>query len=157
MEIIEGATATFTVFHCSLGLVVIICSMASFRISIPVDRVTCSAPRYIARSTFFGSSIGVGKDWAVKINRKFVNTLKSRHKLDQNWFQNWREPERFNNFLWSWSWNEWCVIRIIFFAISPGILPFMRIFVKSVVIYLNNNTCLLNHQTLFRNIYVSDI
>ena len=66
MEIIDGATATLTERHLSVGTVDTSLSIASFSISIPVARDTCVQPRYCARRTFFGSSMGVGNDWARK-------------------------------------------------------------------------------------------
>jgi len=72
MEIMEGATATFTERHFSLGTVDISLSIASLSISIPVARDTCVEPRYCARRTFFGSSIGVGNDWAGKYTKSNI-------------------------------------------------------------------------------------
>lgn len=66
MVIIDGAIDILTGCHCSGGTDAISLSMDSLRVSIPVAHDTCVHPRYWARRIFFGSSIGVGKDWAVK-------------------------------------------------------------------------------------------
>lgn len=57
---------TFTLGHCSDGASFISFSMASFIVFIPTAWCTSVLPKYCARNTFFGSSIGVGKDCAGK-------------------------------------------------------------------------------------------
>ena len=74
MEIIEGATATLTAHHLSVGRVDTSLSIASLSISIPVALDTCVEPRYCARRTFFGSSMGVGNDWARKYAQNRIYT-----------------------------------------------------------------------------------
>lgn len=67
MLIIEGAIDILTGCHWSWGIEVMSLSIDSFIISIPVALDTWVDPRYWALSIFFGSSMGVGKDWAVKL------------------------------------------------------------------------------------------
>lgn len=87
MDIMEGATATFTERHFSVGTLDISLSIALLSISIPVARDTCVEPRYCARRTFFGSSIGVGNDWAKKSTHKehfqflqFIESIRTQIK-----------------------------------------------------------------------------
>ena len=63
--IVDGATATETDFQ-GRGFSSDTTSIAAFNTSIPVGFVTCTTPTYWDRITFFGSSIGVGNDWAEK-------------------------------------------------------------------------------------------
>lgn len=64
MLIMLGATATFTFSHWSGRELFMAASMAELSTAIPVGWATSADPKYWALSTFFGSSIGVGKDWA---------------------------------------------------------------------------------------------
>lgn len=64
---VEGATATDT-FLQGGGLASTTLSIAELRISMPEGRSTCMTPQYCTRITFLGSSMGVGKDCAVKVS-----------------------------------------------------------------------------------------
>lgn len=67
--------------HWSCGTVLTKRSMASFKTSMPVAWATWVHPKYCARSTFFGSSIGVGNDWAR--NETHISLL-YRFQIKQN-------------------------------------------------------------------------
>ena len=65
IDMVDGATVTYTLSQ-GPGLLVMASSMAWLRVSMPLGRFTWSDPTYSAFTTFFGSSMGVGNDWAVE-------------------------------------------------------------------------------------------
>ena len=76
----DGATDTLTFFHWSGGTWLIMESMASLIVSIPLGRRTGMLPRYCAFNTLRGSSIGVGKLWPVKQRHQWLYPAGIPHK-----------------------------------------------------------------------------
>jgi hypothetical protein len=68
MAITLGEIDTFAFNQFSGGTSEMIFSIASLSTVIPTACCTSVNPKYCALSTFFGSSIGVGKDCAEKSN-----------------------------------------------------------------------------------------
>lgn len=76
-----GATTTVTFSHCARLLSRSCVSMAVLITSMPVGCATSIDPKYSALSTFFGSSIGVGNDCAIKLGILRRNQWENANKL----------------------------------------------------------------------------
>lgn len=104
MEIMLGATAMLTGIQVSWG-VLDNWSIASFKVSMPVALLTWQLPRYWARRTFFGSSIGVGNDWSER-KIKNVNKDVTLTSAIQIGAREWSKNESHSQNQWNLSCNQ---------------------------------------------------
>lgn len=88
--IIEGEMDTLTLVQLSGAASALTFSMASLMVFIPTACWTSQQPRYWALRTFFGSSMGVGKDCAVEGKKSMSLELYSMHCYSPCLIRRWR-------------------------------------------------------------------